>query len=263
MALSAELAGGTRKLVADAARGVFASPELALLRPLLELQARWSGLPRENEWLVEAIATREGHGLFFYPFDGRLAHLGLATLFAYRLSRAAPRTFSITANDYGFGLISPTAAPLGLGDIGRMLAAPEVDTDILAGLNATELGRRHFREIARIAGLTFQGYPGQPHPQRQLQASSALLYDVFAEYDPHNPLLAQAMREVLEHRLEATRLHAALARLRTSRVLLTRPRRPTPFAFPLLVEAFRDKLSTEALEARVARMVAELEKAAS
>ncbi len=44
--------------------------------------------------------------------------------------------------------------------------------------------------------------------------------------------------------------------------MLTRPARPTPFAFPLLVEMFRESLSTEALEARVARMVAELEAAA-
>src|SRR5438309_7997 len=93
-------------------------------------------------------------------------------------SRAAPRTFSITANDYGFGLVSPTPVSLHVGDVGRLLAAPAVDEDILAGLNATELGRRQFREIARVAGLIFQGYPGQPHPQRQLQASSSLLYDV-------------------------------------------------------------------------------------
>ena len=119
-----------------------------------------------------------------------------------------------------------------------------------------------FREIARIAGLVFQGYPGQPHPARQLQASSALLYDVFAEYDPDNRLLAQATREVLDRRLEAPRLAAALARLRGAQALCTRPARPTPFAFPLLVEMFRDSMSTEALEARVARMVAELEQAA-
>jgi len=263
LALSSQLADGTRALIAEARRGRFESPEMQLVRPLIELQARWSALPLENEWLVEEIVTREGHALFFYAFEGRLAHLGLATLFSYRLSREAPRTFSITANDYGFGLVSPTPVSLHVGDLGRLLAAPAVDLDILAGLNATELGRRQFREIARVAGLIFQGYPGQPHPQRQLQASSSLLYDVFAEYDPDNPLLAQALREVLERRLDASRLHAALARLRRSRLLLTRPKRPTPFAFPLLVEMFRDKLSTEALEARVARMVSELEKAAS
>lgn len=90
-----------------------------------------------------------------------------------------------------------------------------------------------------------------------------MLYDVFAEYDAGNRLLTQAVQEVLERRLEAPRLHAALARLRRSRALLMRAKRTTPFAFPLLVEIFRDKLSTEALEARVARMVGELEKAAA
>jgi ATP-dependent Lhr-like helicase len=259
MALSTELAEATRKLIADARRGIFASPELQLVQPLLELQARWSALPGANEWLVERIATREGHGLYFYPFEGRLAHLGLATLFSYRLSREAPRTFSLTANDYGFGLLAPTPVSLSIAELGKLLAAPRVEEDILAGLNAAELGRRQFREIARVAGLIFQGYPGEPHPARQLQASSALLHDVFAEYDPENLLLRQSVREVLERRLEAPRIAAALARLRGSRVLLTTPRRPTPFAFPLLVETFREELSTEALDARVARMVAELE----
>ena len=68
---------------------------------------------------------------------------------------------------------------------------------------------------------------------------------------------------MLERRLEAPRIGAALARLRGSRALLTRPARPTPFAFPLLVEMFREKLSTEALDARVARMVEALEQAAA
>jgi ATP-dependent Lhr-like helicase len=262
MGLSSQLANATRKLIADAQRGVFASPELRLVRPLLELQARWSALPGEREWLIEAISTADGHGLFFYPFEGRLAHLGLATLFSYRLSRATPRTFSLTANDYGFGLLSSTPVPLSLGELGRLLVSERVEEDILAGLNAAELGRRRFREIARVAGLTFQGYPGEPQPARHLQASSALLYDVFAQYDPENPLLAQAIREVLELRLEAPRLTVALARLRSSRARLTRPSRPTPFSFPLFVESFRDTLSTEALEARVARMVKELEAAA-
>jgi ATP-dependent Lhr-like helicase len=233
------------------------------VRPLLRLQAQWSALPADNEWLIEAIATPEGHGLFFFPFEGRLAHLGLATLFSYRLSRDVPRTFSLTVNDYGFGLLSPTPVPLSLGELGRLLAAPGVEDDILAGVNAAELGRRQFREIARVAGLVFQGYPGQPHPQRQLQASSALLHDVFAEYDADNPLLRQAVHEVLERQLEAPRLTAALARLRRSRAVVTRPARPTPFAFPLLVEMFRERLSTEALEARVARMVEALERAAA
>jgi ATP-dependent Lhr-like helicase len=262
MALSTLLAERTRMLIAQARHGIYASPELRLVQPLLELQKRWSALPDEREWLIERIATRDGHYLFFYPFEGRLAHLGLATLFSYRLSRDVGRTFSLMVNDYGFGLLSPTPLGLSLGDLGRLLAAPNVEADMLAGLNAAEMGRRQFRELARVAGLVFQGYPGQAPSTRQLQASSGLLYDVFAQYDPDNLLLVQAVREVLERQLEAPRLAAALARLRGSRAILVQPERPTPFAFPLMVEIFREKLTTEALEARVARMVAALEAAA-
>ena len=262
MPFSTLLAERTRRLIAQAKRGRYDSPELALVRPLLELQARWSALPDEREWLCERIRLREGHYLFFYPFEGRLAHLGLATLFSYRLSKMQPRSFSIMLNDYGFGLLSATPVELGLREIGQLLAAPGVEDDILAGLNAAELGRRQFREIARVAGLVFQGYPGQPQSNRQLQASSGLLWDVFNEYDPGNLLLRQATQEVLERQLEAPRLTRALARMRGSRALVTNPTRPTPFAFPLMVEMFREKLTTEALETRVARMVADLEAAA-
>jgi ATP-dependent Lhr-like helicase len=262
MPLSTLLADRTRGLIARAKAGRYDTPELALVRPLLELQARWSALPALDEWLVERIRTREGRAWYFYPFEGRLAHLGLATLFSYRLSRQAPRTFSITVSDYGFALLSPDPAEITLGELGRLLAADGVEDDMLAGLNAAELGRRQFREIARVAGLVFQGFPGQGQSSRQLQASSGLLYDVFAEYDPDNPLLRQATREVLERQLEAPRIASALDRLRRSRVLMTQPPRPTPFSFPLMVEIFREKLTTEALAARVARMVGELEAAA-
>ena len=153
-------------------------------------------------------------------------------MFSYRLSKLEPRSFSIMLNDYGFGLLSATPVELGLREIGRLLAAPGVEDDILAGLNAAELGRRQFREIARVAGLVFQGYPGQPQSNRQLQASSGLLWDVFNEYDPGNLLLRQATQEVLERQLEAPRLTRALARMRGSRALATNPTRPTPFRRP-------------------------------
>ena len=64
--------------------------------------------------------------------------------------------------------------------------------DVLASLNAGELALRRFREIARIAGLVFAGYPGAPKSTRQVQASSGLFFEVFKQYDAGNLLLAQA-----------------------------------------------------------------------
>jgi ATP-dependent Lhr-like helicase len=134
--------------------------------------------------------------------------------------------------------------------------------DIPASLNAAEMAKRQFREIARISGLIFQGYPGKNKTTKQIQASSGLFYDVFQEYDPGNMLLVQAHREVLETQLEQSRLTEALRRLALEKFLLVELERPTPFGFPLLVDRLREKLTTEALSDRVKRMQLALERKA-
>ncbi len=263
MALSTELAAATRQLIADAKRGVFASPELELVRPLLELQARWSALPGGQRVADRADRhARRARDLLLSVRGPARASRARDALLVPAVPRHAAHVEPHRQRLRLRPAVADARSPLSLGDLGKLLAAPDVEADLIEGLNAAELGRRQFREIARIAGLIFQGYPGEPNPARQLQASSALLYEVFAEYDPDNLLLRQAVREVLERRLEAPRIATALARLRGSRALVTRPARPTPFAFPLLVEMFREELSTESLEARVARMVEALEREA-
>ena len=134
---------------------------------------------------------------------------------------------------------------------------------MLGSLNATQLSQQRFREVARIAGLVFQGYPGQPKSNRQLQASSSLFFEVFRKHDSGNLLLTQAQREVLEQELELTRLRETLDELHGRRIALREVKRATPFGFALMVERFREKVSTEKLSDRVARMVRELEKAAA
>jgi len=133
---------------------------------------------------------------------------------------------------------------------------------VLASLNASELAQRRFREIARVAGLIFQGYPGEKRSNKQLQASSSLFYEVFRKYDPSNRLLLQAEQELLAQELEIGRLRATLAHMATQQLLVQTLARPTPFAFPLMVERFREQLSNENLAERIARMVAQLDRAA-
>ena len=180
------------------------------MRPILEVQAAWSRLRRPTSCWSSGSSTREGHHLFFYPVEGRLVHEGLAALFAYRIAQLGPMSFTLAANDYGFELLSPDRAPLDEAIEAGLFSPDNLLHDIPASLNAAELARRQFREIARVAGLLFQGYPGVNKSVKQLQASSELLFDVFARYDPENLLLFQAHREVLERQLEQSRLGTAL-----------------------------------------------------
>lgn len=267
MPLSSTLARAVLDCLEQATHNDYAGPEMQAVQPLLALQQKWSALPTSHQLVVEYLHSREGHHLFFYPFAGRLVHVGLASLLAYRLTRQRPASFSIAVNDYGFELLS--TSPIDVAELfpasqtdGELFSSAHLLEDVIASLNATELAQRRFREIARISGLVFQGFPGQPKSMRQLQASASLFFEVFRKHDAGNLLLTQAQTEVLEQELELQRLRDTLAELRERSLLVCSISRATPFGFPLMVERFREKLSTEKLSDRVARMLQELEKAA-
>ncbi len=213
-------------------------PEVTAVIPLLELQARWSRIPGPGTLLVERTPSREGEHLFVYPFLGRRVHEGLGALLAYRLAKDSPRSVQFSVNDYGLELVSPQR----LDPVGgwKALLSPEALLDELPqALNAAELARRHFREVARVAGLIFPGYPGRGKSARQLQASAGLLFDVLERYDPGNLLLVQARREVLERDLGVRELRAGLQGLLGRTVVEVEAPRLTPLAFPFCGEARR------------------------
>jgi ATP-dependent Lhr-like helicase len=262
MPLSNELADSVLEVLAGAAQGDFAEPELQAARPMLETQIRLSRLPTPTTLLIERFRSREGQHLFLYPFAGRNAHIGLASLLAWRLAKDAPNTFSISINDYGLEMLS--AMPIDPAPLidHSLFSDDALLHDVLASLNSSELARRRFREIARVAGLIFTGYPGQPKSTRQLQASSSLFYEVFSKYDASNMLLTQAQTEVLSQELDIRRLSATLQRMRNQRAEFVELAVPSPFALPLMVERFREKLTTEKLKDRIDRLLKDMERAA-
>ncbi|MCW1248027.1 DNA ligase-associated DEXH box helicase, partial [Pseudomonas sp. SAICEU22] len=262
MPLSSELASAVVARLSEAAAGHFDGPEMQAAQPMLSTQLRWSGLPTQGTLLAETLKSREGWHLFLYPFAGRQVHLGLASLLAWRVSQRQPVTFSIAVNDYGLELLSATELDWSAHLNPTLLRTDHLLDDVLASLNAGELALRRFREIARIAGLVFAGYPGAPKSTRQVQASSGLFFQVFKQYDADNLLLAQAGEEVLREELDIRRLEQTLERLDTLKLDLHVIKRPTPLGFPLLVERFRESMSSEKLADRIRRMVSELERTA-
>lgn len=259
MALSTELGDAVLEMMQRAAQGDFFEPELQAARPMLQTQERLSIIPTPDSVLIEAFRSREGFHLYVYPFAGRHVHLGLASLLAWRLARERPNTFSMSVNDYGFELVSADEFDLKPVVDKRVFTTTKLLHDVLASLNSTELAQRRFREIARVAGLVFSGYPGQPKSAKQLQASSGLFFEVFRKYDQGNLLLGQAEREVLSQELEISRLRATLARLLRKPVAFAELRHPSPMSLPLMVERFREQLTTEQLSTRLDRILKDME----
>jgi ATP-dependent Lhr-like helicase len=256
MPLSSMLAKLLRRKMYNYADGVIDEIELDVLSPLFEKQREVSSLPKDDQFLVEYFETREGFHLCMYPFEGRFVHEGIAALLAMRIADKIPISFSIAMNDYGFELLSDQKI-----DVDKIITAELFDTknlfeDIQSSLNAIEMARRKFRDIAKISGLIFQGFPGQSKKEKHLQSSSSLLFDVFKEYDPDNLLYLQTFDEVLTFQLEEARLRNALQTIQNQSLTLSKPKSYTPFSFPIIVDRLnREKLSTEPIEMKIQKLL--------
>jgi ATP-dependent Lhr-like helicase len=256
MPLSSQLSAVFRDKLDEVAHGIEKDIEVIALKPLFKLQQELSHLPQSHEFLIESFKSREGHHLLFYPFEGRLVHEGMASLLAYRISKIKNASFSIAMNDYGFELLTDEDVPIErVLEDARFFSIDNLIDDIQHSLNANEMARRRFRDIAHIGGLVFTGYPGQQVKNKHLQASTSLLFEVFSEYEPNNLLVRQAYSEALAFQLEEFRLRAALQRIGTQTIILKTIERPTPFAFPIMVDSLgRERLTTETMEERIAKM---------
>ncbi|MBY8963986.1 ligase-associated DNA damage response DEXH box helicase [Flavobacterium sp. D11R37] len=232
------------------------SQELKALSPVFERQRKESIVPDENQFLIETFKTREGYHAIFYPFEGRYVHEALASLMAFRISLLSPITFSLAYNDYGFELLSDQEIDMQQVLDNDLFTPLHLHSDLQRSLNATEMARRKFRDIAVIAGLVFTGYPGKVVKTKHLQSSSQLIFEVFRDYEPDNLLFQQAYRETFEHQLEEGRLLLALERIQRQEIVWKQCEKPTPFSFPIITDRLRERLSSESLADRIRRMTA-------
>lgn len=255
LALSAQMSELLRQELYSANHGK-KSPELTAMQPIFNRQRKESIVPEADQFLIETFKTREGHHAIFYPFEGRFVHEAMASLLAYRISLLEPITFSLAYNDYGFELLSDKDIDMQSVLDNDLFTPMHVHQDLQTSLNATEMARRKFRDIAVIAGLVFTGYPGKIVKAKHLQSSTQLLFEVFRDYEPDNLLLQQAYRETFEHQLEEGRLIQAMERIQTQEIVWKICEKPTPFSFPIITDRLREKLSSESLADRIAKMTA-------
>lgn len=236
------------------------SRELSALQPIFERQQRESIIPSKDVFLIETFKTREGYHAIFYPFEGRFVHEALSSLLAYRISLLSPVSFTLAFNDYGFELLSNQEIDMQQVLDNDLFSPKFLMEDLNNSLNATEMARRKFRDIAVIAGMVFTGFPNKLIKSKHLQANSQLLFSVFRDYEPENLLFLQAFRETFEHQLEEGRLRLALERICKQELIWKACEKPTPFSFPIITDRLREKLSSEKLEDRIRRMLIQWEK---
>ncbi|MBE2274556.1 MAG: ligase-associated DNA damage response DEXH box helicase [Flavobacteriales bacterium] len=252
--LTSYLSQFLRLKLSDSLQAKSSEKELKFLHPLLVNQEENSHIPKDDEFLVEMIETRDGHHLFMYPFEGRLIHEVMSALIAFRISKITPISFSMAMNDYGFELLSSQEIPINQENLKKILSRENLIQDVLSSVNATEMARRKFRDIAVISGMVVQNYPGLKKNNKSLQASSGLIFNVLEDYNPENLLLKQAYTEVFNQQIDEHRLMEAFKRIENSKIILKFANAFTPLSFPIKVDSLRQSLSSEDLDARILRL---------
>ena len=260
LSLSSMMSEALRNQLYDYIEGKPVDDEVMLLKPLFDMQESRSLIPRRDELLVEYFQDREGFHLIFFPFEGRYIHEGMAALVAHRLSLYTPISFSLAYNDYGFELLSDKEIDVDEYINSELFSSEDLASDINSTINGVEMARRQFRDIARISGLIFQGFPGKRKKDRHLQSSSQLIFNVFKDYEPDSLLYQQTYDEVMTFQLEEARLREVLEKIRDQHIIISRPEKATPFSFPIMVDRLRETLTSEKLINRIGKMKLELEK---
>jgi len=258
--LSSKLSELIRQKLEAARNDQYDDIEMQTVKPLLEIQQLWSAIPGTDTLLIEKTTTDDGCHVFIFPFEGRFVHEILSALVAFRIGLILPSTFSIAMNDYGFELLSDQDIPIEGALEEDLFTKKNLVEDISECINKSGLAKAKFRDVATIAGLLFRGYPGKLIAQKHLQSSSSLLFDVFSQYDPQNLLLNQAREEVITLQLDYQRLLNALDRINNQKIIMKYPDKFSPFAFPIMADGLRQKLSTEKISDRIIRMQQQLEK---
>lgn len=237
------------------------SKEIQSLHHIFVRQREESIVPNPNEFLIETFKTRDGYHHIFYPFEGRFVHEAMGSLLGYRISLLSPITFSLAFNDYGFEMLSDKEIDIQQVLDNNLFTTDFMLDDLQKSLNATEMARRKFRDIAVISGMVFTGYPEKGIKMKHLQSSSQLLFDVFRDYEDDNLLFQQAFTETFEHQLEEGRLRLSLERISNQKIIWKACKNPSPFSFPLITDRMsRERLSSEKLADRIKRMTAILMK---
>ncbi len=258
--LSSNLGQFLREKLSIALNPKTSEKELKFLHPLLMNQEERSHIPKDDEFLVEMIKNREGYHLFMYPFEGRLVHEVMAALIAFRISKLAPISFSMAMNDYGFELFSDKEIPLNEENLGKILTRENLMNDVISSINAAEMARRKFRDIAVISGMVVQNFPGQQRSNKSLQSSAGLIFKVLEDHDPNHFLVRQAYTEVFNMQLQEQRLVEAFKRIEKSKIILKFANSFTPLSFPIKVDSLRQTLTSEDLDARIQKLIQQAKK---
>jgi ATP-dependent Lhr-like helicase len=224
-----------------------------------------SYVPEPGETLIELYRIDRRQTAIFHTCAGRRTNEALARIVAARLFRALRASSQISVDDNGFLVELPPGKHLPDAAWGELLHVREIDADLLDGLRASHLLRRHFRYVANTGLLVLRRAGGRNVAGRSGRWNSERIFDRLWESAPDFPLLRETIRVVTRDLLDAPGARAYLeSRLPQARIV--HPPAASPFAFGIVTSSFGDSVvmddrasMVEALHERILALTGDAE----
>ncbi|WP_148414367.1 ATP-dependent helicase [Haloferax sp. KTX1] len=218
---------------------------------MFDEQVRYAGpesVATPDRLVVETELDREAYRRHFYVHctDGRRFNDGLSRLLAYHAARRTNANVQVAVADNGFSLSMPLNRKVDLAGVLRDLDPEEVEDDLRAALDGTDLLKRYFRINATRSLMILKRYKGYEKSAAQQQVSSEMLLSFAQDLDEF-AVMEETYREILEDKLNLAAIEDAVAAIRAGDVDVVGQQvsSPTPRAFGLATLTASDVVLAE------------------
>ncbi|HTV74431.1 MAG TPA: DEAD/DEAH box helicase [Candidatus Acidoferrales bacterium] len=216
-----------------------------------------------SEAFIELYLMDRSQTAVFHTCAGRRANETLARVVAARLLRETKCDSHLTTDDNGFLVTLPPKRRLPDAFWASLLHTRDFERDLLEGLRASHLLRRHFRYVANTGLLVLRRAGGRTLRRGKLRWNSERIFDRLFTADPTFPLVRETIRVVTRDLLDAPAALAYLQALATE-PRVVHPPAASPFSFGIVTSSFGDSVvmddrasMVEALHERVLAVLGE------
>ncbi|RDZ52094.1 helicase [Haloferax sp. Atlit-6N] len=218
---------------------------------MFDEQVRYAGpesVATPDRLVVETELDRDTYRRHFYVHCtyGRRFNDGLSRLLAYHAARRTNANVQVAVADNGFSLSMPLNRKVDLAGVLRDLTPEEVEADLRAALDGTDLLKRYFRINATRSLMILKRYKGYEKSAAQQQVSSEMLLSFAQDLDEF-AVIEETYREILEDKLNLAAIEDAVAAIQTGDVDVVghQVSSPTPRAFGLATLTASDVVLAE------------------
>ncbi len=201
--------------------------------------------------LVERYLDRGENLLYliFHGVFGRRANSVLAKAYAYRAREALGTSVKVLVDDHGFGIGYPSELMdrLDVEWLVRSIRSDELRDVVTASIMSSHYIRRIFRHVANRGLMILRYYKGRKTRLTRQQLNSEAIFE-FVRRIRDFPLLREAVREVIEDKMDVASAESVLRDVETGRrrfVILPISDVPSPFAHGLLLRGMEDVVLME------------------